>query len=93
MTKVELIREIATNAETTNKITETVLDAFSNFVLDKLRENRDEKITFPGLGVFSVKHVPERNGIVQLGENKGTQWHKDAHDELQFKISKTVKTL
>lgn len=93
MIKAELIREVAANAETTNKTTEAVLDAFSNLVLDVLNRNRDEKITLPGLGVFSVKHVPERSGIVQLGSNKGSEWHKDAHDEIQFKISKTIKQL
>lgn len=93
MIKAELIREVAVNAESTTKITEAVLDAFSNLVLNKLNRNRDEKITLPGLGVFSVKHVPERSGIVQLGSNKGSEWHKDAHDEIQFKISKTIKQL
>ena len=41
----------------------------------------------------SAKHVDEKSGIVQLGENKGSTWHKDAEDQLVFKISKSVKTL
>lgn len=32
MIKAELIREVAANAETINKTTEAVLDAFSNLV-------------------------------------------------------------
>lgn len=91
MIKAELIREVAANAETTNKTTEAVLDAFSNLVLDVLNRNRDEKITLPGLGTFSVKHVAERSGVAALAGGK--EWTKPAHDEICFKISKTIKQL
>lgn len=93
MNKVEMISNIASEADVTNKVVETVIDAYSKFVLGVLNENRDEKITLPGLGAFSVKHVPERSGVVQLGEKKGSEWTKPAHDEICFKLSKSVKEL
>ena len=93
MNKLDMIKAVASESETTNKVAEAVLDAYGKFVIGVLEEKRDEKITLPGLGAFSVKHVPERSGIVQLGENKGSEWHKDAHDEIQFKVSKAAKQL
>lgn len=93
MNRVEMIKNIASKADVTNKVAEAVMDAYGKFVLGALNENRDEKITLPGLGAFSVKHVPERSGIVQLGEKKGSEWTKPAHDEICFKLSKSVKEL
>lgn len=93
MNKIDMIKNIASEADVTNKVAEAVMDAYGKFVIGALNENRDEKITLPGLGAFSIKHVPEKSGIVQLGSNKGSEWHKDAHDELKFTISKSAKTL
>lgn len=93
MKKTEMISNVASEADVTNKIVESVLDAYSKFILGALAENKTESIPLPGIGSFSVKHVSERSGIVRLGKNKGSEWHKDPHDEIQFKITKTVKTL
>lgn len=93
MTKIDMIKNIASEADVTNKVAEAVIDAYGKFVLGVLPQNTDEKIPLPGLGTFSVKHVPERSGTVQLGENKGSKWHKDAHDELKFTISKSAKAI
>ncbi len=91
MTKNEMIKNVASEADVTNKVAESVLDAYSKFVLGVLDENRDEKITLPGIGSFSVKHVPERSGVAALAGGKS--WTKPAHDEIQFKITKSVKEL
>ena len=91
MNKVDMIKAVASEAEVTNKVVETVMNAYGKFVLGVLSENKDEKITLPGLGAFSVKHVAERSGVAALAGGK--EWTKPAHDELKFTISKTVKTL
>lgn len=91
MNKVDMIKAVASEAEVANKVAEAVIDAYSKFVLGVLSENKDEKITLPGLGSFSVKHVAERSGIAALAGGK--KWTKPAHDELKFTITKSVKTL
>ena len=91
MNKVEMIKNIASEADVTSKVAEAVMDAYGKFVLGALSENRDGKITLPGLGAFSVKHVSERSGVAALAGGK--TWTKPAHDEIQFKISKSVKEL
>lgn len=91
MNKVDMIKAIASEAEVTNKVAESVIDAYGKFVLGVLSENKDEKITLPGIGSFSVKHVAERSGVAALAGGK--EWTKPAHDELKFTISKSVKEL
>lgn len=91
MIKAEMIKQIATKAKVTNKVAETVVDAYGKFVLGVLSENKDEKVPLPGIGNFSVKHVSERSGVAALADGK--PWTKPAHDELKFTISKSVKTL
>lgn len=91
MTKNDMIKAVASESEVTNKVAEAVIDAYGKFVLGALSENKDEKITLPGLGTFSVKHVAERSGVAALAGGK--EWAKPAHDELKFTISKSVKTL
>lgn len=91
MTKTEMIKNIASEADVTNKVAEAVMDAYGKFIIGVLSENKDEKITLPGIGAFSVKHVAERSGVATLAGGK--EWAKPAHDELKFTISKSVKTL
>lgn len=92
MNKTELIKNVADRVEgISQKDAETVLAAYVDVVKDTLAKNNNEKVVFPGIGAFSVKHVPERSGIVQLGESKGSTWTKPAHDELVFKIAKSIK--
>lgn len=91
MNKIDMIKAVASEAEVTNKVAEAVIEAYGKFVLGALNENRDEKISLPGLGTFSVKHVAERSGVAALAGGK--EWTKPAHDELKFTISKSVKGL
>ena len=94
MTKNEMISAVSARLDdVTKKTVEEVIGAFADVVVDTLTDNRDEKITIPNVGSFSVKHVPERTGIVQMGATKGETWVKPAHDEIQFKVSKAVKEL
>lgn len=91
MVKIDMIKNIASEADVTNKVAEAVMDAYGKFVLGALNENRDEKVPLPGIGSFSVKHVAERNGVAALAGGK--EWTKPAHDELKFTISKSIKEL
>lgn len=91
MNKLDMIREVASEADVTNKVAEAVMDAYGKFILGVFDENRDEKVPLPGLGAFSVKHVKEKSGVAALAGGKA--WTKPAHDEIQFKLSKSVKEL
>lgn len=91
MTKLDMIKAVASESDVTNKVAEAVMEAYGKFVLGVLSEKKDEKITLPGLGAFSVKHVNERSGVAALAGGKA--WTKPAHDELKFTISKSVKSL
>ena len=92
MKKTELLREISKKVDgATQKDIAVVLDAFAEVMLDTLRADHAEKVALPGIGTFSVKEVPERRGVSQMGEKK--EWVKPAHSEVAFKVSKAVKTL
>lgn len=108
MTKDVMIREVTDRAtdlfnidvdenrpkkKFTQKEITSVLRAFADCVIDNVTEDKTEKIPLPGIGSFTAKHVAEKSGTVQLGGNKGSIWHKDAEDQLVFKVSTAVKTL
>lgn len=91
MVKNEMLKNVASEAGTTSKVVDEVLSAYGKFVLGVLSENKDEKIPLPTIGTFSVKHVPERSGVAALAGGKA--WTKPAHDEIQFKITRSAKEL
>lgn len=93
MNKVELVKKIVeVSAEEVNqKQVNAVLTALESVVREILTENKDEKVPLPGIGTFSVKHVAERSGVAALAGGK--EWTKPAHDEIQFKVSKSVKNI
>lgn len=94
MTKNEMIKNVADRVEgVSQKDVGTVLATYVDVVKNILAKDKNEKVTLPGIGAFSVKHVPERTGVVLLGESKGSTWTKPAHDELVFKIAKSIKEL
>lgn len=90
MTKKKLIKAIATETNITQKDVIAVLDTLKAVVVDTVQNGKDVKIA--DFVNFSVKEVPERSGITQLGENKGKKWVKPTHKEVKVKLSKSVKT-
>lgn len=99
MTKDLLLKEVAEratdiigadNKKVTKKEIDAFLQAYAECVIDNLVDNKDEKIPLPGIGNFTAKYVAERSGVSAIN---GKEWHKDAEDQLVFKISKSVKTL
>lgn len=99
MKKVELLREVSLRAseilekKVSQKDIEGILAAYTDCVFETLDVDREEKIPLPGVGNFSVKHVKERTGVIRLGEKTGEQYTTPAHDEVAFKMSKTVRGL
>lgn len=91
MTKHEVIKNVAEKLDIDQKTVKAVIETFSNFIYKELSMNKHEKITLGELGTFSVKHVPERRGIAQMGEKK--EWVKPEHDELCFKVRKSMKDI
>lgn len=91
MTKNDMIKNIASEADVSNKVAEAVMGAYEKFVCAVLIAERNEKVPLPGLGIFSVKHIKERSGVTALAGGKA--WTKPAHDEIQFKISQSIKEL
>ena len=68
-----------------------VIEAYADFIKETLNANKEEKVPFPGVGTFAVKHVGERSGVATIGDKK--EWVVPEHDEIKFSISKTIKTL
>ena len=91
MKKAEMIKKVSEVSGLSQKDVNAVLLAYTSTVIDTLTENRDEKIALPNIGTFKVKNVPERSGKAALAGGK--EWTKPAHDEIAFKISKSVKEL
>lgn len=86
-----MIKALASEANVTNKVAEEVMAAYEKLVLGVLTETKDEKIPLPGLGNFFVKHVSERSGVSALGDKR--PWTKPSHDEICFKISRSIKNI
>lgn len=91
MNKTDILKKIAESTELSQKNVDDVLAAYANLVKETLASDKDEKVTLPGLGTFSVKHVSERSGVAALAGGKA--WTKPEHDEIRFKISSSVKEI
>ena len=93
MNKTELLKKVAEVTGHTQKQVDEFFAAYAKIVLSTLKENDDDKVTLPDLGTFKVKKVKERRGIIQMGENKGSEWVTPAHNEVSFTVTKTAKCL
>lgn len=93
MKKNDIIKTISEKAAVSKKDAEAVMNAFAELITTTLTEDREEKITLGNIGTFKVKTVPQKEGIIQLGERKGSKYCVPEHDEICFKMSKTTKKL
>ena len=100
MNKQQMIKEVAERAtdiidtegkKFTKKDIDAVIKAYTECVIENLTNDKTEKITLPGIGSFSTKHVKEKSGVAALAGGKA--WTVPEHDEIKFTISKSVKTL
>ena len=94
MTKTDLLREISSRIDgTTQKDIAVVLDVFEQVVVDTLKKDTNETVSFGKLGKFKVKTVPERRGKIMMGDRKGEEYVTPQHEEICFKMSKSAKQL
>lgn len=95
MTKNEMIKKIqeTISIDVPLKDIAEIVDAIPTVVVETLKNDKNEKITLNGLGAFKVKDVPERKGIIRMGERTGEEYVVPAHSEITFKMSKTAKML
>ncbi|MSS38927.1 hypothetical protein FYJ37_00815 [[Clostridium] scindens] len=90
MTKAELIKSIVNKVEGVNhKQIDEVLTALSEVIVEVVKA--DDKVTIPNVGTVSVKDVPERRGIIMMGERKGEEYVVEAHREPKMKLVKGFK--
>ena len=93
MTKAEMNKKVSEVTGLSQKDVDAVIAAYVGVVIDTLKADRDEKIALGGIGNFKVKKVNERTGTIQMGARKGEKYVTPAHEEITFKVSKSVKVL
>ena len=69
-------------------LVEKVLNCFGDTIVQVLKENDDEKIVFPHLGIFKLKSMNERTGVSKI---TGEKWTQPSHKKLYFMTSDFVK--
>ena len=91
MTKNEMISAVANKVEgATKKDIGVVIDALTDGIKEAVVAG--DTVTIPEICKISSKDVAERSGVTKLGDVEKA-WTKPAHDEICFKISKSVKEL
>lgn len=94
MIKTELINAIAERIEGAKKgDIALILDTYAEVITDTLKADTTESVPVGKLGKFKVKTVPERRGKIMMGDRKGEEYVTPQHDEICFKMSKSVKQL
>lgn len=94
MVKNEVINAIAERIEGAKKgDIALILDTYAEVITDTLKADTTESVPVGKLGKFKVKTVPERRGKIMMGNRKGEEYVTPQHDEITFKMSKTVKQL
>lgn len=94
MVKNELVSAIAERIEGAKKgDIALILDTYAEVITDTLKADATESVPVGKLGKFKVKTVPERRGKIMMGNRKGEEYVTPQHDEITFKMSKTVKQL
>lgn len=94
MIKNEVVNAIAERIEGAKKgDIALILDTYAEIIIDTLKADATESVPVGKLGKFKVKTVPERRGKIMMGDRKGEEYVTPQHDEITFKMSKTVKQL
>lgn len=94
MVKNEVVNAIAERIEGAKKgDIALILDTYAEIIINTLKADATESVPVGKLGKFKVKTVPERRGKIMMGDRKGEEYVTPQHDEITFKMSKTVKQL
>lgn len=98
MVKTELVKEIAnkvneanTGIEVKKDTVSAVLDALTDVIKDAVK--KDDKVSIPDIGSFTVKTVKERTGTINLGSKKGETYSVPEHKEPKFTMSPKLKKI
>lgn len=91
MKKIELIQAVAKSSGVTQKDIEKTFAAYAELVKEALAADKKEVIPLPSLGNFKTKHVEAKDGIDRMHGN--VPWHKDACDQIVFKVSESIKEI
>lgn len=83
MNRTELIAQVAERAEVTKADAAKYVNAVIGAIADNLTKG-DKELALPDFGRFSVKQVPERQGINPQTKEKITI---EAHEKIVFKPS------
>lgn len=83
MNRTELIARVAERAEITKADAAKYVNAVLGVIADNLTKG-DQELSLPDFGRFSVKQVPERQGINPQTKEKITI---EAHEKIVFKPS------
>jgi DNA-binding protein HU-beta len=90
MNKTELVREIASRIDMSQKDTALVLDTFADVVKEFVSKGEDVKLT--GFMNFEKKHVPAKSGVSKIGGVEKS-WTTEPKDEISVKLSKSYKAI
>ena len=83
MKKAELLKEVATKAETTSKVADSVITALTDVIITETTAGRDIKVI--GLGTFKPSVRAARTGVNPATKEKVTHPEKAI---IKFKIEK-----
>ena len=86
MTKAELIAKLADDAGTTKVQAEAVLKSLTEVITDSLKQG--DKLTVPGIGIFSTGQRAAREG---RNPQTGEKIQISAATTVKFKVSKPIK--
>lgn len=86
MKKADLIKTIAAKAETKQTVTEAVLKAFAEVVVDAVKAS--DKVQLPGFATFSKKEIAARD-YKKPGTTETV--HKEASVSIKFKVAEKAK--
>lgn len=89
MNKKMLIDAVAEVMGTTKKAAGEAVDAVFGVITDAMADGNDVAVS--GFGKFVVADVPERTGIIQMGDRKGEQYISEAHRAPKFKAASALK--
>lgn len=91
MNKQHLVKILAEKTTLTQKDVASVIDILPEVIKEAVAS--EDKVSLAGFISFEKVDIPEKTGIVQFGEKKGSTWTSPSHSELKVKLSKSYKLI
>lgn len=91
MNKQNLVKILAEKTALTQKDVASVIDILPKVIKEVVSSG--DKISLTGFISFEKVDVPEKTGVVQFGEKKGSAWTSPSHSEVKAKLSKSYKLI